>query len=887
MADLSKILSVNNKETDQKLQSIDKGMQTLIKLTKQGQKDEQKRFDKSEQDRKRRERKAPAAAIRTEKKKVEEKKKAKPERKITDLFNGAKIGGQIVSAIASALPGALKAALLGLKIALPAAAVAAAAIGGTKAVRSGAEKYDKFMGGVGSTKDGDKFIMTDIAALKAKQAAFERKMMEQQGRSTIDDAGMERLGKFDKVSLAMKAAKKANDDIYRAKQLNKEDQAMVDGGKLTIKDRQAKERNIKKRQKEIEKLENDKLYAQKQTTKLYHELQTTQQDLYRVQVKAGRRALSQVPEKLRKELEALNLAPDLLDQTFSSYGSAEQVGHELYGLPVQQKQTGGPITVPGSGSGDKIPMMLKPGNFVLNRTASNFLRRQEGGSVPALLEPGELVYPKTSPQLDLLNKDIPRFQNGGQVSHQDTGSGYQPGNAKDQSGRPIVLSKGASDAFSRMMKDGGVQGSDVASSQRSPQKNAAVGGVPNSAHLGGNAIDIHGASKSWMISNSEKYGWKRNNYMADSWHWDYTGKNSSVKGVNEGNDDKSENKNVLETGVEKVLDAVGGADMLAGIGGAAGAMALQSMGVNLFGGASPVAIGAIMGPALLGTITELVGSLFGSGGSGGKNDGESSGNAGGGANGVSSKNAKALLNAIADAEGTSGYANQGYNTQFTGKQFTGTNHPREVINSGGYGSDAAGRYQFLSTTWDEYSGGKNMSPNNQDIVAMDLVRKKRGVNLSDGLSLAETYKLGQEWASIEGGPDGVKGGSYSGQAKFSAEKFMSMYKGYGGALQLQQGGSVPTLLEPGEMVFPQTTGNLKQLNSAVPRFQNGGSVMDPDNAMGGSPQVVVVQAPAPHSGNSGQSANNVQTPTAPALSDGPSMASISDIINRVSWSNVF
>ncbi len=878
MADLSKILSVNNKETDQKLHSIDKGLQTLIKLTKQGQKDEQKRFDKQEQDRKRRERKAPSAAIRTEKKKVEEKKKAKPERKLTDLFNGEKIGGQIVGAIASALPGALKLALAGLKIALPAAAVAATAIGGTKAVRTGAEKYDKFMGGVGTTNDGDKFIMTDIAALKAKQAAFERKMMKDQGRSTIDDAGMERLGKFDKVSLAMKAAKKANDDIYRAKQLNKDDQAMIDGGNLTIKDRQAKERNIKIRQKEIEKLENDKLYAQKQTTKLYHELQTTQQDLYRVQVKAGRRALSQVPEKLRDELNKLNLAPNLIDQTFSSYGSAEQVGKQLYGLPVQQKQTGGPITVPGTGSGDKVPMMLQPGSFVLNRNASDFLRRQTGGEVPTMLEPGELVY---------LNENIQRFQTGGQVSHQDTGSGYQPGNAKDSNGRPVVLSKGAAEAFEKMMKDGGVKGSDVASSKRSPSKNAAVGGVPNSAHLGGNAIDIHGASKSWMISNSEKYGWKRNNYMADSWHWDYTGKNSNVKGVNEGNDDKSENKNVIETGVKKVLDAVGGADMLAGIGGAAGAIALQSMGVNLFGGANPAVIGAIMGPALLGTITELAGSLFGSGGSGGKNDGESSGNAEGGANGVSSKNAKALLNAIADAEGTSGYANQGYNTMFTGKQFSGDKHPRQINSGGGYSSDAAGRYQFLSTTWDEYSGGKNMSPNNQDLVAMDLVSKKRGVNISDGLSLAETYKLGQEWASIEGGPSGTKGDSYGGQSKFSAEKFMSMYKGYGGVLQLQKGGAVPTMLEPGEMVFPQTTGSLKQLNAAVPRFQNGGSVMDPDNAMGGSPQVVVVQAPASHSGNSGQSANNVQTPTAPALSDGPSMASISDIINRVSWSNVF
>ena len=166
----------------------------------------------------------------------------------------------------------------------------------------------------------------------------------------------------------------------------------------------------------------------------------------------------------------------------------------------------------------------------------------------------------------------------------------------------------------------------------------------------------------------------------------------------------------------------------------------------------------------------------------------SPGAGGAGATSVNDPNAKALLNAIADAEGTSQYGNQGYNTQFTGKQFSGTNHPREVIKSGGYGSDAAGRYQFLSTTWDEYANGRDMSAANQDQVALDLVSKKRGVNIKDGLSMKEIYKLGQEWASIEGGPNGTPGGSYGGQAKYSADKFMKMYQSYGGTAQMQNGG---------------------------------------------------------------------------------------------------
>ena len=42
-------------------------------------------------------------------------------------------------------------------------------------------------------------------------------------------------------------------------------------------------------------------------------------------------------------------------------------------------QNGGPVRVPGSGSGDKVPMMLPSGSFVMNREASRF---QNGGMVP-------------------------------------------------------------------------------------------------------------------------------------------------------------------------------------------------------------------------------------------------------------------------------------------------------------------------------------------------------------------------------------------------------------------------------------------------------------------------------------------------------------------------
>jgi len=112
------------------------------------------------------------------------------------------------------------------------------------------------------------------------------------------------------------------------------------------------------------------------------------------------------------------------------------------------------------------------------------------------------------------------------VNHPDTGSGYTVEGLKDAQGRPAVFSRGAAAAFGKMMKDSGgvVKGSDIASSQRSVAKNKAVGGVPNSNHLGGNALDIHGASQAWMRKNGAKYGWIVNDYPGShGGHFNYKG----------------------------------------------------------------------------------------------------------------------------------------------------------------------------------------------------------------------------------------------------------------------------------------------------------------------------------------------------------------------------
>ena len=153
----------------------------------------------------------------------------------------------------------------GAVVAAKAALVAAAAVGTVKAVRTGAENLDKSRGGVGQTKDCDKFIMTDISALRAKQAAFERQSGNFDGPGERREQAVERLQKFDAVTLAMKATKKANDDIYKLKEQNKESQEVIDRGMSTPAMVKLRQKRMKEREQKIEKLEHDKAYDKKKT----------------------------------------------------------------------------------------------------------------------------------------------------------------------------------------------------------------------------------------------------------------------------------------------------------------------------------------------------------------------------------------------------------------------------------------------------------------------------------------------------------------------------------------------------------------------------------------------------------------------------------------------
>lgn len=141
---------------------------------------------------------------------------------------------------------------------------------------------------------------------------------------------------------------------------------------------------------------------------------------------------------------------------------------------------------------------------------------------------------------------------------------------------------------------------------------------------------------------------------------------------------------------------------------------------------------------------------------------------------------KAWLDTIAWCEGTSGP--QGYNTQFTGTIFAGTGgHPRELKCSGSLCSDASGRYQYLSTTWDTL-GLPDFSPVNQDKGAVMLLQRRGALADAErgeaGVD-AVCEKISYEWASIPPYRYPGQGTKNVSQIKDYYRQKLAAYKGSG------------------------------------------------------------------------------------------------------------
>lgn len=168
-------------------------------------------------------------------------------------------------------------------------------------------------------------------------------------------------------------------------------------------------------------------------------------------------------------------------------------------------------------------------------------------------------------------------------------------------------------------------------------------------------------------------------------------------------------------------------------------------------------------------------------------------------------NVQNMLELIAKAEGTTEH---GHNTAFGGSRFDSLeDHPRylkpfkQTDGKTNYTS-AAGKYQFLSNTWDEVRGklGLNdFSGPNQDAGAIYLIERAGALpDVMNGDYKAAANKLGKVWASLPSSP-------YP-QPRRSEGFIDSVVKGF---LPTAHAGTLPT---GGQTVLPQTTGKLSGAN---------------------------------------------------------------------------
>lgn len=139
---------------------------------------------------------------------------------------------------------------------------------------------------------------------------------------------------------------------------------------------------------------------------------------------------------------------------------------------------------------------------------------------------------------------------------------------------------------------------------------------------------------------------------------------------------------------------------------------------------------------------------------------------------VNNPTIRRFLDLLSYAEGA------GYSTQYTGKQFSGFgDHPRQILGGNGLYSDAAGRYQFLSTTYDALAsrlGLRDFSPASQDIAAVQLLIDNNAIApiLSGQLSTA-IDRVADVWASL---PTLATGTSFYGQGGKSFSDLISRFQ---------------------------------------------------------------------------------------------------------------
>lgn len=122
------------------------------------------------------------------------------------------------------------------------------------------------------------------------------------------------------------------------------------------------------------------------------------------------------------------------------------------------------------------------------------------------------------------------------------------------------------------------------------------------------------------------------------------------------------------------------------------------------------------------------------------------------------RNQGAFLWMLRYCEGTAGPA--GYRTMYGGGVFDAPpwEHPHRSVTAGGYTSTAAGAYQALFTTWQDFiraRGPHDFSPAAQDEFALWCIdRRGATADVEAGRLEVAIAKCAKEWASLPGSPYG-------------------------------------------------------------------------------------------------------------------------------------
>ena len=135
---------------------------------------------------------------------------------------------------------------------------------------------------------------------------------------------------------------------------------------------------------------------------------------------------------------------------------------------------------------------------------------------------------------------------------------------------------------------------------------------------------------------------------------------------------------------------------------------------------------------------------------------------------------KAFLDTIAWAEGAE------YNTLVGGGTFNNFSKHPDIYNPQ-LNSDAAGKYQFLKSTWDQYSkqlGLSDISPASQDKAAIAILEENNVPSLLESGKVDEAFcSVGKVWASFPC--------NNYGQPQKSTGELRQKYKEFGGTVSPQ------------------------------------------------------------------------------------------------------